>query len=106
MDKNEGGVTKFSVEKILSERAEKFRRGTLLCCVSENFWQRKRLWIRRGGEFQNFRSKFFYLKVPKNFVEEPFSLSLISGIEKIHGSEGYVTIVRLKFFVSQCRKFS
>ena len=31
-----------SVEGILSPRAEKFGRGTtLLCCVSENFWQRK-----------------------------------------------------------------
>ena len=44
--------------------------------------------------------------MPKNFVEEPFSLSLVSGIEKIHASEGYVTILRLKFFVSQCRKSS
>ena len=45
-------------------------------------------------------------KVAKNFVEEPSSLSLISGIEKIYASEGYVTILRLKFFVSQCRKIS
>ena len=44
--------------------------------------------------------------MPKDFVEEPFSLSLVSGIEKIHASEGYVTILRLKFFVSQCRKSS
>ena len=44
--------------------------------------------------------------MPKSFVEEPFRLSLVSGIEKIHASEGYVTILRLKFFVSQCRKIS
>ena len=36
------------VENFLSHSAEKFRRGTLLCCVSENFWKRKSLWIRRG----------------------------------------------------------
>ena len=29
MDKEEGGLTKFSVENFLSESAEKFRRGTL-----------------------------------------------------------------------------
>ena len=42
--------------------------------------------------------------MPKNFVGEPFSVSLISGIEKFYASEGYVTISRGKFFVSQYRK--
>ena len=36
--------------------------------------------------------------MPKNFVGEPFSVSLISGIEKLYTSEGYVTIFRRKFF--------
>ena len=31
------GKSRFSIENLLSESAEKFRRGTLLCCVSENF---------------------------------------------------------------------
>ena len=31
------GVSRFSDENFLSHSAEKFRRGTLLCCVSENF---------------------------------------------------------------------
>ena len=31
------GVSRFSVEKFLSQSAEKFCRGTLLCCVPENF---------------------------------------------------------------------
>ena len=61
---------------------------------------------RWGGGVTKFPSKISCLKVPKDFVEEPFSLSLVSGIEKIYGSEGYVTILRLKCFVSQCRKFS
>ena len=30
--------------------------------------------------------------MPKNFLGEPFSVSLISGIEKLYASEGYVTI--------------
>ena len=44
--------------------------------------------------------KTFCLTVPKNFVGEPFRVSLISGIEKFHASEGYVTIFDFlsKFF--------
>ena len=48
----------------------------------------------------------FCLTGPKNFVVEPFSPSLISGIGKVYASEGYVTIFRRKFFVSQCRNIS
>ena len=39
------------------------------------------------GEFRNFPSKFFSLKVPKNFVGESFSLSLHSYIDKFYASE-------------------
>ena len=51
------------------------------------------------GEYRNFPSKIFCLKVPKHFVGETFSLSLVSGIEKFYDSEGYVTIFRRSFFV-------
>ena len=44
--------------------------------------------------------------MPKNFVGESFSLSVISGIEKINASESYVTIFRRKVFVSQYRNIS
>ena len=37
---------------------------------------------RRGGEYQAFPSKTSCLTVPKIFVQEPFSVSLISGMEK------------------------
>ena len=37
---------------------------------------------KREGEVSRFPSKLFCLTVPKNAVGEPFSLSLISGIEK------------------------
>ena len=37
---------------------------------------------KKVGESQDFPSKFFCLAVPKNFVEEPFSVSLTSVIEK------------------------
>ena len=41
MDKRGGmerreGVSRFSVQKFFSHSYDKFRRGTLLCCVSEN----------------------------------------------------------------------
>ena len=44
------------------------------------------------GKYQDFPSKIFCLTVPKNFVEEPFSVSLISGVENFYASEGYATI--------------
>ena len=46
--------------------------------------------MKRGGgaEYQDFPSKFICVTVPKTFVDEPFSVSLISVIEKIYASEG------------------
>ena len=43
----------------------------------------KKLMDKREGEVSRFPSKNFCLTVPKNFVGEPFSVSLISGIGKI-----------------------
>ena len=99
MDKK-GGVSKLSVENFLSHSAKKFRKGTLPCCVSENFRWRKSLWIRGRGKYQDIPSKIFCLTVPENFVGEPFRVSLISGIEKVYVSEGYVTIFRRNFILS------
>ena len=48
---------------------------------------------------------FFCLEVPKKFVEESFSLSLISGIEKIYASEGYVKIFRPFFSAHSTETF-
>ena len=75
-------VSSFSLENFLSHSAEKCRRRTLLRCVSENFRQRKSLSI-RGEErgISSFAVDFFCLTVPKSFVQERFSVSLISGIE-------------------------
>ena len=66
----------------------------------------KKFMDKKEGRVTKFSVKKFCLKVPKNFVEEPSSLSLVSSIEKIYASEGYVTIFRQKFFVSKCRKNS
>ena len=99
---SEGYVT-ISVEVFLSDNAEKFCRGTLLCCVSEKFRQRKSLRIRGRGEVPDSPAKISCLTVPKKFVGQPFRVSLISGIEKFYASEGYVTIF-VNFFVSEHRK--
>ena len=66
-----GGVSRLCVENFLSHSAERFR---------------------RRGVYQGFPSKNFCLTVPKNFVQEPFSVSLFSAIEKFYALEGYVTI--------------
>ena len=74
MDKRGGGeegrregVSRFSVKNFLFHNAEKFHRGTLLCCVSENFRQPKSLWIRGGGSIKFFRRKFFPSHSAENF---------------------------------------
>ena len=46
-----------------------------------------------------FYVEFFVSQYQKNFVGEPFSVSLFSGIEKFFASEGYVTIF-CRFFLS------
>ena len=58
-----------------------------------------------GGGYQNFPSKFFCLRVPKQFVGEKFCavFQKVSGSEKLYGIErGGINIFRQKNFVSQC----
>ncbi len=124
------GVSRFSVENILSHSVEFFRSGIFYCCI--NFWGRG------GGGYQNFTSKSFCLTVPTKFsVVEYFIVALISGIEKVwrrgggvssfpvenflsHSAEnfrrgilyccisflgrGAIKFLRRKIFVSRCRK--
>ena len=62
---------------------------------------------KREGEVSRFSfENFFSLRVPKKTVGEPFSVSLISGIENFYASEVYVTSFRRKIFVSQYRNIS
>ncbi len=86
--KQGGGVSRFSFEKILSHSTENFRKVILPCCI--NFGYRKGLG-KKGG-VSRYSVEVFCFTVPNNFVGEPFSISLISGIEKFSTSEGYVTI--------------
>ena len=41
-----------------------------------------------GVGYHDFPSKVFCPTVPKNFVEEPFSVPLFLGIDKFNSSEG------------------
>ena len=66
----------------------------------------KKFMDKNGGGYQELSSKNFCLTVPKNFVRESFSVSLISGIEKVYALEGNITIFYRKFVVSQYRKTS
>ena len=56
---------------------------------------------KKGGSLKTFRRNFFCVTVAKIFIGELFSVPLYSGIELYYASEGYVTIFRRKFYVSQ-----
>ena len=47
---------------------------------------------KKEGEVTRLLLKILCLKVPENAVGEPYSHSIISGIEKIFASMGYFTI--------------
>ena len=63
--------------KIFGLTAEKFRGRPFN--VSEFLGYRKILYILRVSQFS---VEVFFVSVPKNFVKEPISVSLISGIKK------------------------
>ena len=98
-------ISRFSIENLLSHSTEKLRRGTLLC--STKFLVSKKFMDKRGGgSIKIFSQNFFCLTVPKNFIGEPFSVSLISGTERLFASESYITVLCRIVFVSQSRKIS
>ena len=92
-----GGVSRFSVKIFLSHSPGNFRWTILYCCIK--FGYRESL-DRRGGEYQDFPWKKFCLTVPKKFLVEPFSVSLISGTQKVWISEGGVSRFSVENFLS------
>ena len=58
-----------------------------------------------GGGVSRFAVEFFCLTVAKNFVGQPFSVSLISGMEKFYASEGFVTIFCRNFLSHSAATF-
>ena len=98
-------MSRLSVENFFFHSGEKFRRGNFLCCCFSYILVAKRYMDKTRGIIKN-SFENFCLTMPKFFVVEPFSPSLMSSIEKFYASEGYVTIFCQNFFVSQNRKIS
>ena len=95
-------MSRFSVEVFVSQYRKTLQGNPSLLCF-RNFPVAKKFEVKRGSITA---SKNFCLTVPKNFVGEPFSVSLLSGIENFYALEGYVTNFQRKLFVSQFRKIS
>ena len=64
----------------------------------------KKFMDKREREVSRFPSKKFCLLVSRKFVGEPFSVSIISGIEKFYSSEGHVTIFCRNFLSHSAEK--
>ena len=75
-------MSPFSVENFLSHSTETNMRNRSVLCFRK-FLLAKKLIDKREGEVSKFPSKTLCLKVLKNFLEEPFNVSLISGYRKI-----------------------
>ena len=124
MDKRGRGITVLSKFFVSQDRNEKLFKGTLL--FSGNFVVSKKIMDKRGlsrfsveifmsHSAENFRKGILlFLRkflVSKSFMDEkfrghPFNISENLGYRKILCIIGGITIFRLKFFVSQCRKTS
>ena len=91
-------VSRFSLDKLSSHSAKQIRRGTLLCF--RKFLLLKNVRDERGG-CRDFPWKTFCLTVPKIFVGEPFTVSLILESENFQTYKGSVTIFYRKFIVSK-----
>ena len=70
----------------LSRNAEKLRRGTNLCCISENFRWRKRLWMRVVGESIMFFSALILMsRRAEKIRKESFFVCSFSALENSLG---------------------
>ena len=100
-----GGGHHDSADFFLSHRIETtiFVKETF--CFPKNFWYRKKLWM-RGGISQ------FSVEIFISQSSERFRKGILLFLVKFFGSNffmdenGGITFFRLKFLVSQCRKFS
>ena len=95
-------VSRFSVGKLWSHIAEKFRKRILLF-FEKNFVFKK--FCGWKGRYQIFPSESFDLTVPKN------SWASVQGFRKLGASKTFmhirgITFFRRKFFVPQCRELS
>ena len=98
--KGEGRVSKFAVERFLSQSADKVRRRSFILSI---FSCIEKFYASEG--FVTIIRRIFCLTVPKLFVEEAFCavLQKYSGGEKVYGKEGGGGISKLsvEIFLSQ-----
>ena len=71
------GVSQLSIDKLLSYSTKKLRRGIFLCFRQFVVWEKT---VKRGV-YHDFLSKFFSLKVPKDFVGNRFLFQRISALK-------------------------
>ena len=62
-------------------------------------------WGGEGLSIKIFLRKFFVPQCRKNFVGQPFKMSLFSGIEKFYASGGYANFFRRFFLSHSAEKF-
>ena len=70
------------LSKFFVSQCRKISQGNPSLLCFRKFPVAKKFMDKSGGEYQDFPSNFFCLTVPKIFVGEPLSISLISGVEK------------------------
>ena len=98
------GVSRISVENFLSHSAK--------ISVGESFTValisgKEKVRMREGGVSRTSAENVLSHRADNFRSGAPFSVSLISGIEKFYASEAYVKIsISVKMFVSQCGTIS
>ena len=102
MDKRGGGRGGREYHKLLSKFCcltvpKNFVVETFCAVFQKLSGSEKKVMDKKGGA-SRFSVESFLSNSAEKFVVEPFSVSLISGTEKIYASQGYLTIFRRKFF--------
>ena len=95
-------VTIFRRTLLVSQYQNISWRNLSMLCLRK-FLVPKKFMDKREGEVSRFSAENFCLTVPKIYVVEPFSVSLVSDNEKFCSSVGYVMVFRRKTFVLQFR---
>ena len=97
------GVRHDFLSNFFASQNRKTLQGNHSVLCFRKFLVAKKFMDKKAGD-QDLLSKTFCLTVSKNFVGEPFIVSLISGIKKFFAYEGYDTVFRRIFFLSHNRK--
>ena len=79
LEKRGWGASRFFIENFLSHSAENLRRDSFTVALVPGT---EKVWIRGGGEYKDFPSKFFGLTVPKISVGESFNVAFFPLAKK------------------------